>query len=626
MPSVRTPSKYMPALDGLRAFAVITVIIYHMNATVLPSGLLGVTVFFVLSGYLITGLLFKEWRETHKINLPQFWLRRVRRLIPAIVFMLVSVLALTAIFSPEMLTKLRNDLVAALLFVTNWWFIFQDQSYFEVMGAPSPVTHFWSLAIEEQFYIIWPPLLLLLFSFKVRRKNLQRGILIASVISALAMALLYNPLADPSRVYYGTDTRAFSLLIGAWLAFEFPPERIRGQGRRPLDGRARTYVHWAGIAAFIGILLLMEFTNGYSPFLYRGGIYLLSVLTAVLIVSLVDETSIISKIFALKPFVWIGQRSYGIYLWHYPLLLLMNPRNFTGEIPWYIYLGEMAVVFAVAAFSYHFIENPIRHGAIGRFILDVRSGKTSVSAFLTQHKIQVACSVVLVGVAVIGSIVVPPTSNKAAELFEARGETTPAPDAAVTTNEEGYRGLWATLYGVIPPEEMFDTSLSPEERAENTDMLIIGDSVVEGIGLYGYFDSRFPNATINAVLGRQLYTGKELYAAEVEAGWNGPVVIFELGSNGVATKDQVEEMIASVPEGKTVFICNVRTPEALQDINNQLFQEAIESHDNVHLIDWYGASAGHDEYFDGDGTHLTPAGCDAYLNLIRERVADVLYR
>ena len=359
-------SRYIPALDGLCALAVIAVVIYHMNATALQSGLLGVTIFFVLSGYLITGLLIREWSTTKKINLPQFWLRRVRRLFPAIVFVLLGTIVLTGVFAPDMLTKLRNDIVAALLFFTNWWYIFQDVSYFEAMGAPSPVTHFWSLAIEEQFYLIWPPLLLLLFSKRVKKRHIQLGLLVAAIASAAAMAILYSPQADPSRVYYGTDTRAFSLLIGAFLAFEFPPARVNGHGRQGFTARDRKIALGVGSAALAGILAMMVAVNGYSPFLYYGGIALLSLLTGALIITLADGRSLLARFFALRPLVWIGKLSYSIYLWHYPLLLLMNPRNFTGETPWFAYVGQALVILAVSAISYYVVETPLRKGAIGR--------------------------------------------------------------------------------------------------------------------------------------------------------------------------------------------------------------------------------------------------------------------
>ena len=214
-----TKSRYIPALDGLRAFAVLAVIAYHLGMQWAPGGLLGVTVFFVLSGYLITSLLLIEWDNTETINLPQFWLRRVRRLMPAVVLVIVCTAALCALLDHSLLTKLRDDMWAALLWVTNWWYIFQDASYFDALGAPSPLTHFWSLAIEEQFYLVWPVVLLVAHKTGVKRTTMRNATLIVALLSALEMALLYNPLDDPSRVYYGTDTRAFSLLIGAWLAF-----------------------------------------------------------------------------------------------------------------------------------------------------------------------------------------------------------------------------------------------------------------------------------------------------------------------------------------------------------------------------------------------------------------------
>ena len=214
-----TKSRYIPALDGLRAFAVLAVIAYHLGMQWAPGGLLGVTVFFVLSGYLITSLLLIEWDNTETINLPQFWLRRVRRLMPAIVLIIVCTAALCALFDHSLLTKLRDDMWAALLWVTNWWYIFQDASYFDALGAPSPLTHFWSLAIEEQFYLIWPPLLFAMVSMHMSKPNTRRVVLGLAAASALAMMVLYNPAADPSRVYYGTDTRVFSLLLGAWMAF-----------------------------------------------------------------------------------------------------------------------------------------------------------------------------------------------------------------------------------------------------------------------------------------------------------------------------------------------------------------------------------------------------------------------
>ena len=604
-------SHYIPALDGLRALAVIAVVIYHMNATALQSGLLGVTIFFVLSGYLITGLLIREWSTTKKINLPQFWLRRVRRLFPAIVFVLLGTIVLTGVFAPDMLTKLRNDIVAALLFFTNWWYIFQDVSYFEAMGAPSPVTHFWSLAIEEQFYLIWPPLLLLLFSKRVKKRHIQLGLLVAAIASAAAMAILYSPQADPSRVYYGTDTRAFSLLIGAFLAFEFPPARVNGHGRQGFTARDRKIALGVGSAALAGILVMMVAVNGYSPFLYYGGIALLSLLTGALIITLADGRSPLARFFALRPLVWIGKLSYSIYLWHYPLLLLMNPRNFTGETPWFAYVGQALVILAVSAISYYVVETPLRKGAIGKAIKGIREKQLTVGEYALHHAVQLGAGCILAVAAVVCLIAVPPTATQQNTQLESAVVTPEAPpeDAPEAPEERTVEEMLASTEGE-----------TPADKARNTDFLLIGDSVSAALSDsdgYGYFGDAFPRATLDAAIGRQLYTAKDVYRQHVDGGWNGPVVIFEVGTNGPATADDVREMVESVPSDKYVYLVNVRSPDPLQDVNNALLQQAADEHENVRIIDWHAASAGHDEYFDGDGTHLTAGdGCQAYLALI----------
>ena len=521
-----TKSRYIPALDGLRAFAVLAVIAYHLGMQWAPGGLLGVTVFFVLSGYLITSLLLIEWDNTETINLPQFWLRRVRRLMPAIVLVIVCTAALCALLDHSLLTKLRDDMWAALLWVTNWWYIFQDASYFDALGAPSPLTHFWSLAIEEQFYLVWPVVLLVAHKTGVKRTTMRNATLIVALLSALEMALLYNPLDDPSRVYYGTDTRAFSLLIGAWLAFVWPSHMLGAQKSVHLTKQVRNVLDGVGIVALVALLGLIVFVDGFSPFLYRGGILLASVLTAVVIAVMVHPASLLGRFAGTKPLVWIGLRSYGIYLWHYPLFLLMNPRNFTGETPWWMYLVQVAVVFACAAFSYRFVENPLRKGAIGAFVKGVRSKEIDPPAWLKHHVVPVLAGSAVTIVAVIGLIVVPPTSAiGAADLLK---------DEQAHTSQM--------------PELPVDDAAAESPKL---DVLMIGDSV-----------------SVRAI-------------------------------------PQFEE---TFPYGQT---------------NGAMF-DAVDRHDNVHVIDWYTASAGHDEYFDGDGTHLTEEGARAYIGLVHDAVAPLL--
>lgn len=630
----RHGSKYIPALDGLRAFAVIAVVLYHMSATMLPSGLLGVTIFFVLSGYLITGILIREWSQTGKIDLPRFWIHRVRRLFPAIVFMLCVVLIITALVAPDMLTKLRNDLFAALFWFTNWWYIFQDLSYFEAMGAPSPVTHFWSLAIEEQFYVIWPPLLLLLFRGRVKKKSIQKIILCLALVSVVLMAVLYIPDGDPSRVYYGTDTRAFSLLIGAFLAFVLPAHRVCGHGRKGLNHKQREVIGVVGIVCCVGIVLLMVFVDGYSPFLYYGGILLVSLLTGGLIVSLVDPRNSIVKVFAWKPLVYIGKISYGIYIWHYPILLLMTDFNSAAETPFWWFIIEALVVLGVSAFSYRFVEQPIRKGCLGRYWHAIRDKKTTWAKVVATHVPQLVCAMALVVGAAVACIVTPYTTTQehtydgGAIVPEGAFEGNGADNASGNESDEvkGYLisklGDNPALWGLsIPTLESLDDTQgrNAEEKAHNTNFILVGDSVTAAFAYeyYGDFAGMFPNAILDSVKNRTITQGVEVMQSYIDSGWNGPVVIFELGTNVRTTKSQLEEMIDTVPKGKMIFVVNIRANVDHMDSTNAMLNEIASEHDNIAIIDWHSLSTGHSEYFDGDGTHLTPReGAVAYQQLI----------
>ena len=593
-----TKSRYIPALDGLRAFAVLAVIAYHMGMAWAPGGLLGVTVFFVLSGYLITSLLLIEWDNTHRINLPQFWLRRVRRLMPAIVFVIACTAALCVIFDHSLLTKLREDMWAALLWVTNWWYIFHDVSYFDALGAPSPLTHFWSLAIEEQFYLIWPVVLFIAHKAGVKRTTMRNATLVLALLSAAEMALLYSPGADPSRVYYGTDTRAFSLLIGAWLAFVWPSHMLGAKGEVRLTREVRTVLDGVGVAAFVGLVAMAVFIDGFSPFWYYGGTLLASVLTAVLIAVMVHPASLLGRAASAAPLVWVGLRSYGIYLWHYPLLLLMNPRNFTGETPWWMYLIQVAIIFACAAFSYRFVEDPIRHGSIGKFVGNLRSGHIDLPDWLRLHAIPAVAAGALTLVAVGGLILVPPTSALEGgdllkdESAQTAGLPQPAPEGGAA------------------------------EEQPRLDVLMIGDSV--SVRAIPNFQTAFPYGAIDSAVNRQLYIGREVYQAYEQQGIVGDVVVFALGTNGVATDEQLDELVDAVGPDKQVFLVTTRSPQTWTSDTNAALWNAASRFDNVSIIDWYGVSAGQDSYFDGDGTHLSEEGAQAYIDLIYNAVASLL--
>ena len=386
---------------------------------------------------------------------------------------------------------------------------------------------------------------------------------------------------------------------------------MNGHGRQGFTARDRKIALGVGSAALAGILVMMVAVNGYSPFLYYGGIALLSLLAGALIITLADGRSPLARFFALRPLVWIGKLSYSIYLWHYPLLLLMNPRNFTGETPWFAYMGQALVILAVSAISYYVVETPLRKGAIGKAIKGIREKQLTVGEYALHHAVQLGAGCILAVAAVVCLIAVPPTATQQNTQLESAVVTPEAPpeDAPEAPEERTVEEMLASTEGE-----------TPADKARNTDFLLIGDSVSVALSDsdgYGYFGDAFPRATLDAAIGRQLYTAKDVYRQHVDNGWNGPVVIFEVGTNGPATADDVREMVESVPADKHVYLVNVRSPDPLQDVNNALLQQAADEHENVRIIDWHAASAGHDEYFDGDGTHLTAGdGCQAYIELI----------
>ena len=355
-------SSYLPGLDGLRALSVIAVLIYHARPEWLPGGYLGVEVFFVISGFIITRALLNEWREQGRIALTAFWLRRARRLLPAVGLLLAGVLAYVAVFEPDELARLRMDVLAALGYATNWHLIAGDQSYFDSFQRPSMLRHLWSLAVEEQFYILWP--LVLAFGLPIlRHKGMALLIFAGIAASAIGMALLYDPAGDNSRAYFGTDTRVAGLLVGALLAFFAAGWQTR---------HARRVHPWSmallGIVALFVLVSYVFWLDDSKPFLYQGGFLAVSLVSAVLILA-VTQRNAFASLLSIRPLRWVGVRSYGIYLWHWPIYMLTWPREAT--------LSQLAMqitaVVVIAAASYALLEKPVREGALARAWQGVRT-------------------------------------------------------------------------------------------------------------------------------------------------------------------------------------------------------------------------------------------------------------
>lgn len=608
--------RYITGLDGIRAIAVIMVLAYHLKLALFKSGFLGVTVFFVLSGYLITGILISEVEEEGTIDLKNFWLRRIRRLVPAVMSMAVVIIFVSAVVNRIIFTKGCKDFLASVLGFNNWWQIFNKVSYFEAAGVPSPFTHCWSLAIETQFYLIYPLILLGIYKLAKSRGEgrAKRGLLFAGVtlllalISVILMIVLFDPQQDASRVYYGTDTRAFSLLFGALLAilwdYRMVPRRLSASVNMVL-----------GSVSFAVLLVMTIAINGSSNFWYRGGQLVGTILTVLVIYTVSGRKTWLSRFLSNPVLKWIGDRSYSIYLWHYPIILLISKGI---KASWWITLIELVLSVVLAELSYRFIETPIRHGIIGEYLNILRSRPKSRQEKKRQiqvarRSLKVMAGTFVLTVSLILCMIFVPKKNALDTLQKREAK---AKETGKMTEEQLAK---QKANGSESDDTICTADLTDDEILEGLNLLLIGDSIA--VDVTDDFYEMFPNSVSDTKIGRITSLGKQVLDSYIdEKKWEGEGVIFASLSNS-PINGELEAIREKIGKDMPLFLTTVRIPhETFEEESNSKIKKFVEENDHTYLIDWYAASEGHDEYFDADDTHLLSAGAKAYAKCIKEAV------
>ncbi|RPK27711.1 acyltransferase family protein [Paenibacillus xylanexedens] len=607
----RPMKRYMPGLDGLRAISVLAVIAYHLDMKWAQGGLLGVGVFFVLSGYLITDQLLMEWKLNRQISIWGFWMRRFRRLLPAMLCMLLLVALWLIATDPVRFLSLQGDFISSIFYVNNWYLIFHQVSYFESFGPASPIGHLWSLSIEEQFYLIWPILLLVALSFAPRRGRLLLWMLVLAVISALAMTLLYVPGTDPSRVYYGTDTRAFAILIGAVLAVIWPSWKLSER----ISPSARTSLDLIGALGLLVLMIMIYRTNEYDDALYQYGFLYLSLVTAVIIAVLVHPVSCLGKMLGCHPLSWIGKHSYSLYIWHYPVIILMKPGGISEELGFGAIMLRLIIILLLSVLSYQFIEEPIRKGRFRARWYSIRHHE--------RFKPMIGLSVTLIAFFIAQSWIsnaaqIQPESKQASVVHRAledENQEPIIPDVSSTEPSEDSQMSIPNVNNEGQQQSDADKVANPINAGEG--MTLIGDSIM--LDIEPYIQELLPGVVVDGKVGRQMTQAQQVVDDLITKGQLGERIVIELGSNGVFNKSKLRSLLDSFQD-KQLYLVNTRVPRSWQDSVNSSLKEIASEYENVNLIDWYTASENRSELFAHDGVHLTPEGAKYYAALLAEHL------
>ena len=571
--------RYIPAIDGLRAVAVIAVMLYHLGFNWIPGGFLGVDLFFVISGYVITRLLLDSIQRSGGLDLRAFYVARIRRLLPPLVFMIITTTVVVGLWAPDTMRRFLGDTPFALFGGMNWWLVFRHTDYFEAIGRPPLLQHTWSLGVEAQFYLLWPLILLLVLKYFGKNKIPGAALLIAafSGIALLVVSLQVDAAnaSQVSHVYFGTDTHSIGLFLGAALAVSWIPQNLQETVTR----KAQDFIDGIGVVGLLGIIAAFLFVDETDPTLYKLAFPLAGIFGCAIITSIVHPASRFAPILSSKPFVWIGERSYAIYLWHWVVFQVTRPNYDLEGSEWALYALRILIVFALADISLRLVELPVRTGLIDYWFKGMKYRTKRV-----QLRQKAGVILLVLSVAALTST------------------------AATSAIAKGDRQL-AEL-----KEQLELPSVTPEIKKGG--LWVTGDSVILGIRFE--LDTRQHIGLINARVGRQAPELLEVIKHD-KANMQSSTIVFNLGNNNRLTEEQVASIFEAIKDQPKIVVVNTAVPRSWRDINNALIAQYAGQY-GAQLVDWAAISDGHPEYFGPDGVHLVPAGVRAYVDAITSKL------
>jgi peptidoglycan/LPS O-acetylase OafA/YrhL len=571
--------RYIPAIDGLRAVAVIAVILYHLGFTWIPGGFLGVDLFFVISGYVITRLLLDSIQRSGGLDLRAFYVARIRRLLPPLVFMIVTTTVVVGLWAPDTMRRFLGDTPFALFGGMNWWLVFRHTDYFEAIGRPPLLQHTWSLGVEAQFYLVWPLILLLVLRYFGKNKIPGAALLIAafSGIALLVVSLQVDAASGSqvSHVYFGTDTHSIGLFLGAALAVSWIPQNLQ----ETVSRKAQDFIDGIGVFGFLGIIAAFLFIDETDPTLYKLAFPLAGIFGCAIITSVVHPASRFAPILSSKPFIWIGERSYAIYLWHWVVFQVTRPNYDLEGSDWALVALRILVVFALADISLRLVELPVRTGLIDYWFKGMKYRTKRV-------QIRQKIGVLLIIISILGT----------------------AASVASSAIIKGDRQLAELKEQLKAPA---DTELVPSDSAD-PGLWVTGDSVILGIRFE--LDSRHNIGLINARVGRQAPELLEVITND-KANMSTATIVLNLGNNNKLTEAQVLAIFEQIKDQPRIVIVNTAVPRPWRDDNNVLISQYASTY-GAYLVDWDSISEGHSEYFGPDGVHLSPTGVRSYVEAI----------